>query len=318
VPTEAQWDRYSRDGYLPLGQVATKPELEALRRRVDDLALGEVSNPNVKLQMDTGGEYDQLPGIVERFEEGTVLYRKVQGLETDDLYGRLVRHPTCVEVCARAYGPHTPVSIFRAMVMNKPAGQGTRLPWHQDGGAVWQLDRDPLVTIWVALDSATPENGCLEVVPGSHRLGLLSWFGSTLSDDNVAVHCPADAVVPLPVEEGHAVLLHNWVLHRSGVNPSPGPRRAFTCAYLDGLTRNNLTGELFPLVWGELPGGAPRYLEQLRSDNSELRESRQRAEEYALSLLDENKALHASIAEATTYAHSLEAELARLRQVPQG
>jgi hypothetical protein len=292
VVTDAQWDQFWREGYLPLGRVAADDELELLRRRVDDLALGRLVNPAVQFQLDTGGAYEELPGAVERLDRATLCYRKVQGLEADDRFAGLIRHPTFVQVCARVYGPHVPISLFRAMVMNKPAGLGTELPWHQDGGAVWELDRDPLVTIWVALDAATPDNGCMEIVPGSHRLGLLSWFGSTVGDEAAERHCRPEAVEALPVDAGHAVLMHNWLLHRSGANPSRLRRRAFTCCFLDGRTRNNLTGDLFPLLWGDLPGEPPRYLEQLRGDDAILR---------------------ASIAEATRYAHSLEAELDRLR-----
>ncbi len=313
---DAQWESYGRNGYLPLGPVVSGPQLEAMRRRVDDLALGNVTNPNVQMQLDTGGAYDELPDAVHRFDTGTSRYRKIQGLEADDLFSDLMRHPVFIEVCARQYGPHAPISTFRAMVMNKPAGQGTELPWHQDGGAVWALDRDPLVTIWVALDVASPENGCMEIVPGSHRLGLLSWYGSTISDEAAARHCTPASSIPLPVEAGHAVLLHNWLLHRSGLNASAVPRRAFTCCYLDGRTRNTLTGDLFPLTWGELAEEPPPYLRQLRSDDIALRESRASAEEYALSLQRENENLQASIAEATRFARDLEAEVMRLRGHP--
>jgi hypothetical protein len=295
--SEPEWEFFGRNGYLPLGPVVDGPQLEAMRQRVDDLALGNVTNPSVQMQLDTGGAYDEIPDAVAHFDAGTSRYRKIQGLENDDLFATLVRHPLFVEVCARQYGPHTPISLFRAMVMNKPAGQGTDLPWHQDGGAVWALDRDPLVTIWVALDRASPENGCMEIVPGSHRLGLLTWHGSTISDDAAARHCPSTAVIPLPVEAGHAVLLHNWLLHRSGVNPSSLLRRAFTCCFLDGRTRNDLTGELFPLVWGELPEGPPPYLHHLRAENALLRESQASAEEYALSLAAELERLRQARAE---------------------
>jgi ectoine hydroxylase-related dioxygenase (phytanoyl-CoA dioxygenase family) len=170
-----------------------------------------------------------------------------------------------------------------------------------------------LVTIWTALDDATPENGCLEIVPGSHRLGLLSWFGSTVSDENVARYARPEMVQPLPVPAGHAVLLHNWLLHRSGINPSSSPRRAFTCCYLDGRTRNNLTGELLHRVWGELPGETPAYLDQLRSENQQLRAARDSAVGYAESLQRENVRLQASMAEATHYAQTLEAEISKLQ-----
>lgn len=282
--TEQQWDDYSRDGFLHLGKVLEPEEVEALQRRADDLALGNLRNPDVQMQLDTGGAYDELAEIVPTFDRGTVLYRKIQGLETDDLYSRLVRHPLFLEICARVYGAHAPVSIFRAMVMNKPAGQGTVLPWHQDGGAVWALDRDPLVTIWIALDPATRANGCVEIVPGTHRLGLLSTYGSTITDADAAHCCPPESIQPLEVESGHAVLLHNWLIHRSGVNPSPVARRAFTACYMDGRTQSILTGNYFPLIAGSLPAEPYPYVRQLRDDCVTLREMRGEAERYAKSL----------------------------------
>ncbi len=282
--TEQQWNDYTRDGFLHLGKVLEPEEVEALQRRADDLALGNLHNPDVQMQLDTGGAYEELAGIVSAFDRGTVLYRKIQGLETDDLYSRLVRHPIFLEICARVYGMHAPVSIFRAMVMNKPAGQGTVLPWHQDGGGVWALDRDPLVTIWVALDPATRANGCVEIVPGTHRLGLLSTFGSTITEEDAARHCPPESVQPLEVEPGHAVLLHNWLIHRSGVNPSPVPRRAFTACYMDGRTQSILTGNYFPLIAGSLPADPYPYVRQLRDDCTALRGMQEEAERYAKSL----------------------------------
>jgi hypothetical protein len=307
--TEEQWGDYSRDGFLRLGKVLEPGEVEALRRRADDLALGRANNPAVQMQLDTGGAYEDLPGAVPRFDRGTVRYRKIQGLESDDLFARLVCHPLFLEICARHYGCHAAISIFRAMVMNKPAGQGTVLPWHQDGGAAWALDRDPLVTVWVALDPATRANGCIEVVPGTHRLGLLSAFGSTLRPEDVTRHCPPERARLLEVESGHALLLHNWLIHRSGVNPSPIPRRAFTACYLDGRTQSTLTGNHFPVVAGTLPAGPYRFVRQLHDDCAALREAAARAEEYALSLRQENQTLHQMREEAERYAKSLEAEL---------
>lgn len=294
LPDE-QWDRYARLGYLELGRVLDDGQLETLRTRVDDLALGRAHNPHVVFQLDTGGAYDALPDAVGSLEQPTLLYRKVQGLEHDDDFRRLLLHPAFLEICAHEYGPHAPLSIFRAMVMNKPAGQGTVLPWHQDGGQVWALDRDPLVTIWVALDDATPETGCLEIVPGTHRLGLLSWYGSTVADEHVAVHCPPEQVQPLPVPAGHAVVLHNWLIHRSGVNPTGAPRRAFTACFLDGRTRNNLTGELFPVVHGEVVDEPPPYLRQVRDERAFWQHSQQTAEAYAHSLEDEVAKLRAAL-----------------------
>ncbi|WP_432726849.1 phytanoyl-CoA dioxygenase family protein [Variovorax sp. W6] len=312
--TEAQWQKFWRDGYLHLGQVLDPEQVRTLQERADALALGQVTNPAIQMQHDTGGEYEALPDAVARFEEGTHLYRKIQGLESDDVFARLIDRPLFREICAQMYGSHAAVSIFRAMVMNKPAGQGTHLPWHQDGGTVWQLDRDPLVTIWVALDEATQANGCMDAIPGSHRLGLLSLQGSTLTDEQARRHCLPESVVPLEVPSGHAVLLHNWLIHRSGVNPSPLPRRAFTMCCMDARTRSILTGDRFPIIYGELESTPDPFVQQIRLEQTAMMDKADEAEKYALSLRDAHDLLQGTLNDATVYARSLEAEVAKLRQ----
>ncbi len=294
--SENEWDSFSRDGFMRLGPLLDSNEVAALRLRADELALGKVVNPSVVLQLDTGGEYDALPSAAA-VGDGTLFYRKINGLEGDDQFSKLLVHPKILAVCARQYGPHAAVSLFRAMVMNKPAGRGTVLPWHQDGGDVWALDRDPLVTVWVALDDATEANGCMDVVPGSHQLGLLSWYGSTVAEEHVEQHCRPDNVRPLPVAAGHGVLLHNWLIHRSGINPSAAPRRAFTACFLDARTRSTLTGNLFPLIHGKVIDEPPLYLRHLRDENAALRHSQATAEEYALSLEANRVDLEREIAE---------------------
>lgn len=310
---DEQWDQYFRRGYLHLGQLVDAAELDRLRERADDLATGRVLNPQVQVQLDTGGRYEDLPEVTGQPSGGTLRYRKVQGLETDELFRAVLRSPVLAEVAAHHYGRHASASLFRAMVMNKPAAQGTVLPWHQDGGDVWALDRDPLVTIWMALDDATAANGCVEVIPGSHRLGLVTAQGSTLSEEDARRYCPENRVHPLEVPAGHAVLLHNWLIHRSGVNPTSRPRRAFTACYLDSRTRNLLTGEHFPLILGESTGPAQPYLELLRAEHADRTASAAAATEYAESLRADNAVLQESVRSATEYARSLEAELARLR-----
>lgn len=311
--SDEQWDQYFRQGFLHLGELADADQVRQLCARVDDLALGRVVNPQVQVQLDTGGRYEDLPDVTAQPAAGTLRYRKVQGLETDELFRSVLRSPVLAEVAAHHYGRHTSASLFRAMVMNKPAEQGTVLPWHQDGGDVWALDRDPLITIWMALDDATAANGCVEVIPGSHRLGLVSAQGSTLSDQDAQRFCPEDEVQPIEVPAGHAVLMHNWLIHRSGVNPTPMPRRAFTACYLDSRTRNILTGQHFPLILGSSTGPSHPYLDLLRQEHAAQEASARSAAEYALSLQAENAVLQDSIASATEYARSLEAEVARLR-----
>ncbi|MCW2526456.1 MAG: Polysaccharide pyruvyl transferase family protein WcaK [Pseudonocardiales bacterium] len=304
--TDLQWDLYNRQGFLDLGEVIAAGDLKALRERADDLATGRRKNDRVEIQRDTGGRYEDLPGVTMSGTAGDLLYRKIQGLEADDLYSVVLNQLIFADIAARHYGRHAAVSLFRAMVMNKPAGQGTILPWHQDGGDVWALDRDPLVTIWVALDDATVANGCVEVIEGSHRLGLLSPQGSTVREDDLARYCPEPVVRPLEVAAGHGVLMHNWLIHRSGVNPTAEPRRAFTACYMDARTQNVLTGDRFPLVFGEVAGAAHPFVTVLTAERDHYRFAAATATEYAVSLRDDNAAKTACIETATEYARSLE------------
>jgi polysaccharide pyruvyl transferase WcaK-like protein len=313
--TEAQWEAFNRDGYLHVGPVLSDDQLRELRQRIDDIMLGKVRYPSLQMQLDTGGAYEALPDPVTGFIDATLAYRKVQGLESDPLVLDLIRRDVFREVCARAYGRHTSVSIFRAMMMNKPARKGTHLPWHQDAGDVWKLDRDPLITSWIALDPATRANGCVQVIPGTHRLGLLSRNGSTISDAHATLYCPDEAIVHLEVEAGHAVVLHNWMLHRSGINGTDVPRRALSACYMDGRTLSTVGGHRFPIVFGEHEEveDAMPFLRAMREENGRLAKNAAEAERYALSLVEDNQRREGMRRDAEVYAKSLEAELNRVR-----
>ncbi|MQA30641.1 MAG: hypothetical protein GEU82_12530, partial [Luteitalea sp.] len=315
ILTDEQWRQYDQQGYLRLGSMFGASHLDKLRQRLDDIMLGQVRNPALQFQLDTGGRYEDLPDPVAELATATLKYRKVQGLESDPLVLDLIRLDLFRDICARQYGKHASVSIFRAMMMNKPANQGTHLPWHQDAGDVWKLDRDPLVTVWVALDAATRENGCLQIIPGSHKLGLLSKNGSTISASHAETYCPDEAITYLEVEAGEAILLHNWLLHRSGINGTDAPRRALTTCYMDGRTISTLTGDRFPIVFGEHEDTeeAMPFLKALGEENRRLQTAAAEAERYAKSLLEDNQRREQMRSEAEAYAKSLEAELGRLR-----
>ncbi len=241
----SDWQLFEEQGFLKLGRVVERAQVAELCQRIDDIMLGRVRYENMLMQLDGGGAYDALPEQTKTFKGARLDYRKIEDLQLDPLFLEQIRLPIFREASARVYGADAAVSIYRAMFMNKPAQQGTLLPWHQDGGEIWSLDRDPLLTTWTALDPSTRENGCVQIIPGSHRLGLLSKYGHTLSAEDVARHCPDDEVVDLELEPGQAMLLHNFLIHRSGINRTAAPRRAFSVCYMDARTRGKGGGSSF-------------------------------------------------------------------------
>ena len=134
---------YDRLGYLRLGVVLNGAELTSLQQRMDEIMLGQVHTPRCSFSSTPAARTRTCPMPFSAHIEATLAYRKVQGLESDPLFLDVIRRPLFREICGRHYGNHASISIFRAMMMNKPAGKGTYLPWHQDAGDVWKLDRDP-------------------------------------------------------------------------------------------------------------------------------------------------------------------------------
>jgi hypothetical protein len=254
--SEEQWHEYERDGYLRLGKVLEAEELAALQRRIDEIMLGEaeIDYDRMLMQLDSStGRYGEMPPQSKGFKGATLAYRKIQDLEMDPLFLAYMQRPLFRHICARVYGADTPIASFRAMFMNKPARQGTLLPWHQDRWSA--LDRDPLITVWTALDPATIANGCVQVIPGSHHLGVInpSHPSAFVTEEQAAEHAPEEKAIYLELDAGEVVLLHNWLLHRSDVNRTEIPRRAFSVSYMDGRTRST-GGGTFPIIF---PGRSP-------------------------------------------------------------
>eukprot|EP00039_Didymoeca_costata_P020448 m.341296 g.341296 ORF g.341296 m.341296 type:complete len:285 (+) comp19986_c0_seq1:101-955(+) len=241
--TKDQWDHFDKEGYVVLEeeQVLTSENTDLLLQRIDDIMLGKAELDYNKLMMQLDSETGRYEDIGEQslgHKGSTLGYRKIQNLEHDDLFAAYLKHPVFEDACHRMYGLQNDISAFRVMFFNKPAGKGTNLPWHQDR---WQhLDKDPLLTVYTALDPAGLINGCVQVIPKSHKKGVINreHHSSFLTEGQINDHCPASEIVNLELKKGQVALLHNWTIHRSGVNNSKDmARRAFSVNYMHGDTR---------------------------------------------------------------------------------
>ena len=248
--TSEQWSLFEAQGYLRLGKVLTGEELAALQQRMDDIMLGRAPLDYDRMAMQLDREPGTgKPGPQSKGHKGATLsYRKIQDLEIDPYFLSFMQKPLFRHICARTYGADTAVSCYRAMFMNKPAREGTPLVWHQDR---WiYLDRDPLITIWTALDPATIENGCVQITSGFHHTLINPTSGSGfLTEEQAAELLNAADVTYLELEAGESVLLHNHLPHSSNVNNTDIPRKAFSACYMDAATRTD-SGQSFPVVFG--------------------------------------------------------------------
>ena len=242
----AELGRFREQGYVRLGHVASREEIEALCRRIDRIMLGEVRYDNMLMQLCPSAGRPELSRQTREFKGSSLKYRKIQDLEQDPLFLDYIRNPLFRDLTARIVGPE--VSIHRAMFFNKPAEQGVVINWHQDGAGGWQLSIPPKVTVWTALDDTCVANGCLQIIPGSHHT-MIPERGDQLSEEERALHAPDEKRLYLEMEKGEVVLLHNWTLHRSETNSTDRPRRAFSVCYIDAATRQTTTGRAYPRVF---------------------------------------------------------------------
>ena len=245
----ADWRRFEAEGLVRIGRLDAAT-LSRLREGLDDIMLGRADAPYDRLLMQldsSSGNYGDLGRQTKGFKGATLNYRKIQDLELVDTFRSYVEDRPFRAICRRVYGD-IPIACFRAMAMIKPSGAGTKLPWHQDR---WRaLDRDPLVTTWTSLDDANANSGGLEVIPGSHRRGVVNpTHPSAFLDDQQQAQCDSEpGRTRLDIPAGEVWLLHNWLLHRSGVNETDKPRRAFSVCYMDGRTVDQ-SGACYTPLW---------------------------------------------------------------------
>jgi phytanoyl-CoA hydroxylase len=128
------------------------------------------------------------------------------------------------------YLPH----VYRDERSGRIAGFGVgATPWHQDNGVVLPVaDETEMTTVWVAVTDATVENGCLEVIRGSHRDGLLTHCAS----DGLGLSIPdpllsLDRVVTCPMKRGDVLFMHRCTCHSSLPNHSEDVRISYDLRY---------------------------------------------------------------------------------------
>lgn len=226
---------YAEHGYARLGRVLGDEGLAALRARVDALMLGQVSYPGLFFQMDAAtGRYEDAP-LGLGYQGPSLAYRKLEKLEKDPLFLAWLQNPLFERVVhARIPGD---VVLYRSIVFSKGEAGGSNLPWHQDGGKLWGLSAEPELQLWTALDDAPEDGGCLEVIPGSHRAGLVTPIGGVIPEQRVRAADAESQRVALPVQAGEVLLVHNHVWHRSGRGREGQRRRAFSACYMSAATR---------------------------------------------------------------------------------
>ena len=238
--TPDDFQQFEENGYVILKDVATAEQAETLKQRVVDLMEGRVRYDGMFFQSESNRAVTTYSGPSDD-------YRKIKDLEYDPLFLEFMQNATFRQIAERYIGPN--VSSMRAMVMNKPPLCPARVPFHQDISDAWQMSGPSVLTSWTALDEATIANGCLAVVPRSHRLGKVGQ-GHEVDDaalEAIVREAPLDYIELRP---GQSVVFFNTLIHGSGPNTVPRSRIAFTLCLMDASVVHLKTGRPYPVMFG--------------------------------------------------------------------
>lgn len=250
--TPEQGERFHRDGYLKFGKVIEAAEVERLRAALDRVIAAELTRED-----DAGLPPEFAFGHDRKGQTsggGRAIHQFVNMWKVAPEY-RQVLHNARITGTIRALMDVERLRLWHDQVISKPPGDNAHFSCHHDF-YFWPLDRPRMITCWLALDDATAANGCMHVVPGSHRDPRFQPVGCDLSEDIHLAPAPLgpgapgslyadvrtwmpDRAVPVELKAGECMFHHCLNYHLTPQNTTDRQRRAFVMIYMPDGTRYN-------------------------------------------------------------------------------
>lgn len=232
-------DAYERDGQLTPAWRVPADRLARLREAVERL---------LAARSDLRPDFIALPHVppAEPADPGAVALARE--------FFEFVTWPPLLDLVERLIGPD--IVMWASAIFCKPAGTGLEVPWHQDG-QYWPIRPPATVTAWIALDDASVANGCMRVIPGSHRMGEFAHEVSDREDlvlNNVLndPRIDLDTVRHVELEAGQLSLHDVALVHGSEPNTSGARRAGFAIRYMPSTSHYDRS-----LVMGGASATAP-------------------------------------------------------------
>ena len=227
---QQQMDFFDEQGYLIIETLLTPASLERCNAEIDRLHefAAELEAKGDRTTM----SFQREPYLDGEDAKGPPILRKIESAgDHSQTFRDLATHPQLIEVLANLLGPD--LLLYRNTLMLKPAHHGSVHALHQDT-AYWPMEPANLITVSIALNDATPENGCFKVIPGSHRWPQRQWGaiarkqGESLTDQD---DLDTSGQIDVPLNAGSALLFHSAIIHGSDANRSPRSRHTALYAY---------------------------------------------------------------------------------------
>lgn len=226
-----QIEKFWENGFLIVEGLLTEAEVDVLRLQVDLVAGGNAAHIDKKLL--------QVEPDVEAGKEAADTYaaslRKMSHVAFHDpVFEAHARNPKVLDVIESLLGAD--LKLYQDQVFMKPPKVGSRQRYHQDMPLGFQIDPPDMVTCWAALDEATVENGCLWMLPGTHKNGIIEQDVWQQTEEQ-ALAGDLGEEVPVPLKAGSCGFHHGLVLHSSRPNLTDRSRRGYATHYVSARCR---------------------------------------------------------------------------------
>jgi ectoine hydroxylase-related dioxygenase (phytanoyl-CoA dioxygenase family) len=218
--TQEQINSYHKDGYIIIKKFCSKQEVDKM------YGIAIQDDAMAKNALDLNDQTGKKTRLSLWFTPG------------NDIFGYLTRSERIVNRVAQLLDSIAPVCHFHSKLMQKEPKVGGAWEWHQDYG-YWYKNQfmfpDQLISVMVALTPANQQNGCIQVIKGSHKLGRVNhgFAGEQVGADMTMVDNALKTMdlVYVEIEAGDALFFHSNLLHRSEANLSDKPRWSIISCY---------------------------------------------------------------------------------------
>eukprot|EP01025_Chloroclados_australasicus_P035264 TRINITY_DN3595_c0_g1_i4.p1 TRINITY_DN3595_c0_g1~~TRINITY_DN3595_c0_g1_i4.p1 ORF type:complete len:334 (-),score=26.60 TRINITY_DN3595_c0_g1_i4:152-1153(-) len=260
ILTEKQVAQFYKEGFLVLPKFASKEQCDKMKHAAISIAkeMGleaekKASIFSTKNQTEKSDQYflDSANNISLFFEEDA-FSETGQQLAIDRRINKIGHalhdlHPIFKEFSRsnkisdilQSLGYQRPIPVQSMYIFKQPK-IGGEVVAHQDSTFLRTLPEDTCIGVWIALEKATIENGCLFALPNSHQNGVQKRFVLVQGKVQFEGQYPkleTDNFIPLEMERGDMVLLHGANFHRSSDNTSPQSRHAYSVHFVEGAQR---------------------------------------------------------------------------------
>ena len=238
VIDQAKVEAYHNDGYLLLPGLFTEADMQPVRLAIEDevdrLADRFYREGKVSSRFADQPFNRRLVLLCESAQESVRIWElRTRAAVTPELY-RLVRHPGLLELMTAILGPEVAWTGSFAVRVKLPESEVTAFPWHQDTQYYGNPTRHlHVISVWIPLVDVDERNGCLQLLPGSHRWGLLG--GARDSERVVQMFEDVEQrgkPVVLPMRRGDALAFSNLTCHASTVNTTDEMRWSIDLRYV--------------------------------------------------------------------------------------